>query len=104
MGENGAGKTTLLKLVTAKLSPTAGIINMHRGLRIGYFAQHHVDNLDMNLTCVGILEAEFPGKSDEEYRRQLGSFGISGNLALQTVGSPDRRTEISRCICQNVHG
>lgn len=87
VGENGAGKTTLLKLITGKLAPTAGIISMHRGLRIGYFAQHHVDNLDMNLTCVGILEAEFSGKSDEEYRRQLGSFGISGNLALQSVGS-----------------
>lgn len=41
----------------------------------------------MNLNCVELLQREFPGKTVEEYRRQLGSFGVSGDLALQTVAS-----------------
>lgn len=69
------------------LTPTAGMINLHRGLKFGYFAQHHVDQLNMSTTCVGLIQEAFPGKPIEEYRRQLGSFGISGDLALQLVAS-----------------
>lgn len=87
VGENGAGKSTLLKIIVGQLSTIHGNIVMHRGLRIGYFAQHHVDHLNMNVTCVGVLEELFPGRPDEEYRRQLGSFGISGSLALQSIAS-----------------
>ncbi|CAD7005001.1 ATP-binding cassette sub-family F member 3 [Ceratitis capitata] len=87
VGENGAGKTTLLKLIVGQLTTIHGNIILHRGLRIGYFAQHHVDHLNMNTTCVGVLAELFPGRPDEEYRRQLGSFGISGPLALQSIAS-----------------
>ncbi|XP_011208050.1 ATP-binding cassette sub-family F member 3 [Bactrocera neohumeralis] len=87
VGENGAGKTTLLKIIVGQLTTIHGNIISHRGLRIGYFAQHHVDHLNMNTTCVGVLAELFPGRPDEEYRRQLGSFGISGQLALQSIAS-----------------
>lgn len=87
MGENGAGKSTLLKIIVGQLTTPLGNIVLHRSLRIGYFAQHHVDHLNMNLTCVGVLAENFPGRPDEEYRRQLGSFGISGPLALQSLAS-----------------
>ncbi|EDW18949.1 ATP-binding cassette sub-family F member 3 [Drosophila mojavensis] len=87
VGENGAGKSTLLKIIVGQLSTIHGNIVLHRGLRIGYFAQHHVDHLNMNVTCVGVLAELFPGRPDEEYRRQLGSFGISGPLALQSIAS-----------------
>ncbi|KAM7355059.1 ATP-binding cassette sub-family F member 3 [Cochliomyia hominivorax] len=87
VGENGAGKSTLLKIIVGQLTTPIGNIVLHRSLRIGYFAQHHVDHLNMNLTCVGVLAVSFPGRPDEEYRRQLGSFGISGTLALQSLAS-----------------
>ncbi|XP_031620401.1 ATP-binding cassette sub-family F member 3-like isoform X2 [Contarinia nasturtii] len=87
VGENGAGKTTLLKIIMGILSSTSGTISQHRGLKIGYFAQHHVDQLNMNTTCVGLLQEAIPGRPVEEYRRQLGGFGISGDLALQLVAS-----------------
>ena len=61
VGENGAGKTTLLKILLGELSPTKGVRHAHRNLRIGYFSQHHVDQLDMSLTSVEMLAEKFPG-------------------------------------------
>ncbi|XP_018394270.1 PREDICTED: ATP-binding cassette sub-family F member 3 isoform X2 [Cyphomyrmex costatus] len=87
VGENGAGKTTLLKIITGTLSPTRGTVHVHRNLKFGYFSQHHVDQLDMRVCPVELLQMHFPGKPIEEYRRMLGSFGVSGNLALQVISS-----------------
>lgn len=87
VGENGAGKTTLLKIIMGIHSPTGGMMHSHRGLKFGYFSQHHVDQLEMNVSCVELLQQAYPGRPIEEYRRQLGSFGISGDLALQIVAS-----------------
>jgi ATP-binding cassette, subfamily F, member 3 len=87
VGENGAGKTTLLQIILGNNPPTSGIVHHHRGLKFGYFSQHFVDQLDLTVSCVELLQREFPGKTVEEYRRQLGSFGVGGELALQIVGS-----------------
>ena len=73
VGPNGAGKTTVLKLLVGQLEPSAGRIQMHPRLRVGYFAQHHVDALDMTTSAVGFMAKIFPGRSDEEYRRHLGA-------------------------------
>ncbi|XP_035223742.1 ATP-binding cassette sub-family F member 3-like [Stegodyphus dumicola] len=87
VGDNGSGKTTLLKILIGELEPTKGIRHSHRNLVIGYFTQHHVDQLDMNLSSLEFLARRFPGRSSEEYRRQLGCFGVTGDLALQSVAS-----------------
>lgn len=87
VGDNGSGKTTLLKLLIGDLDPSKGIRHAHRNLVIGYFTQHHVDQLELGVSSLEFLAKKFPGKSIEEYRRQLGSFGISGDLALQSVAS-----------------
>lgn len=84
-GGNGTGKTTLLKLLLEQLTPLDGLITRNGRLRIGYFAQHHVDAMDLNLSAVSWMSNTFPGKSDEEYRRHLGSFGITGSLGLQKM-------------------
>lgn len=87
VGENGAGKTTLLKIIMGINSPTNGFVHHHRGLKFGYFSQHFVDQLEMNVSCVELLQNEFSGRTIEEYRRQLGSFGVTGDMALQIVAS-----------------
>ncbi|RLV91230.1 Protein GCN20 [Spathaspora sp. JA1] len=85
VGGNGTGKTTLLKLLMEQLTPVSGFITRNGRLRIGYFAQHHVDAMDLTLSAVSWMSTAFPGKTDEEYRRHLGSFGITGSLGLQKM-------------------
>ena len=85
VGPNGAGKTTVLKLLIGQLQPTSGLISQNPRLRIGFFAQHHVDALDMNASAVGFMAKNYPGKQDEEYRRHLGAFGITGTTSIQRL-------------------
>lgn len=85
VGPNGAGKTTALKLLIGALEPTSGLISSNPRLRLGFFAQHHVDALDLTLSAVAFMAAKFPGRSDEEYRRHLGAFGITGTTGLQKM-------------------
>ncbi|KAJ1371671.1 hypothetical protein KIN20_033658 [Parelaphostrongylus tenuis] len=85
VGENGSGKTTLLKLLLGELEPTVGMRNVNRRIRIGYFTQHHVDQLDMDMTAIEVLVHNYPGKSQEEYRTALSHFGLVGDMALQSV-------------------
>ena len=55
VGDNGSGKTTLLKLLNGMNNPTKGIKHAHRNLKIGYFTQHHVDQLVMNQSPLEFL-------------------------------------------------
>uniref|UniRef100_A0A3Q3W7B7 ATP-binding cassette sub-family F member 3 n=1 Tax=Mola mola TaxID=94237 RepID=A0A3Q3W7B7_MOLML len=87
VGENGAGKSTVLKLLMGELTPVGGVRQAHRNLKIGYFSQHHVDQLDLNVCSVELLLNRFPGRTEEEYRHQLGGYGITGELATRPVAS-----------------
>ncbi|TID15763.1 hypothetical protein CANINC_004292 [Pichia inconspicua] len=85
VGANGCGKTTLLKVLMGDNIPIEGSVSKNTRLRIGYFAQHHVDGMDLTKNAVEWMSEKYPGKTDEEYRRHLGSFGITGSLALQKM-------------------
>jgi len=86
VGENGSGKTTLLRILLGDLNPSAGVRNANRRLNIGYFAQHHVDQLDMETTPLELLAERFPNAGgQEELRAALGRFGLSGDIVFQSV-------------------
>lgn len=87
VGENGAGKSTVLKLLMGELTPINGTRYAHRNLKIGYFSQHHVDQLDLNVCSIELLLNRFPGHTEEEYRHQLGRYGITGELSTRPVAS-----------------
>ncbi|KAG9880221.1 ABC transporter domain-containing protein, partial [Aureobasidium melanogenum] len=107
VGPNGAGKTTVLKLLIGALQPTTGLISQNPRLRVGFFAQHHVDALDLNMSAVGFMSKMFPGKTDEEYRRHLGAFGITGMTGLQKMailsGGQKSRVAFAILSLQNPH-
>ncbi|KAF9582313.1 hypothetical protein BGW38_000362 [Lunasporangiospora selenospora] len=107
VGPNGAGKSTMLKLLTGKLEPQKGLVHRHGRLRFALFSQHHVDQLDVSLTSVEFMAKNWPGKSDEEYRRQLGAFGITGMVGLQQIatlsGGQKSRVAFACLGLQNPH-
>ncbi|KAF7456900.1 ATP-binding cassette sub-family F member 1 [Cryptosporidium felis] len=86
-GGNGSGKTTILRLIMGQLNPTQGMVKRDPKIRIGYFAQHHVDSLDLTLNSIQQLQARYPGSdiSDEKARSFLGRFGITGSLTLEPL-------------------
>merc|ERR1711964_393977 len=53
--------------------------------RVAFFAQHHIEHLDLSLSSVEQLAKLFPGSTAEQYRQHLGSFGISGPLSLRPI-------------------
>lgn len=100
VGDNGSGKSTLLKLVNGDLEPTSGRRVAIPKLRIGYLAQHHLDQLPLDRCALEILLTTQPGKSEYEYRVHLGSFGLSGDLAMRPVStlSGGQKTRASLAI------
>ncbi|KAI0056767.1 P-loop containing nucleoside triphosphate hydrolase protein [Artomyces pyxidatus] len=89
VGANGAGKSTLIKLLTGELNPLAGQMNRNGRLRVGYFAQHHVDTLIPTMNPVQFLASRFPGKTEQEYRSHLGNFQISGMTGSEPTNHLD---------------
>ncbi|RKO92418.1 P-loop containing nucleoside triphosphate hydrolase protein [Blyttiomyces helicus] len=87
VGPNGAGKSTLIGLLTGKLGPLRGISHRHGRLRFALFSQHHVDQLELGASSVQFLSGRFPGQQEEDYRRILGRFGLTGTTALQPIGT-----------------
>ncbi|VUZ50508.1 unnamed protein product [Hymenolepis diminuta] len=87
VGENGAGKSTLLRLLLGELTPTKGLRHPHRQLRIAYFSQHRIDQLDLNVSSLEFLMKKFPNETEQCYRSQLANFEIGALLAQQPIGS-----------------
>jgi ATPase subunit of ABC transporter with duplicated ATPase domains len=78
MGRNGAGKTTLLKLVAGVLPPDAGSVRLGAGLKVGYFAQQSLEQLDPALSVFEQIQATFPQEGQGVLRNLLGAFHFSG--------------------------
>jgi ATP-binding cassette subfamily F protein 3 len=105
VGPNGAGKTTLLKCVTNELTPFNGLYYRHNKLKLAMFTQHHVDQLDIELSPVEQIAKLYPDLSNEVIRAHLASFGISGNLALRPIyllsGGQKSRVALATIVFKN---
>jgi ATP-binding cassette subfamily F protein 3 len=85
LGANGAGKSTLIKTIAGTLAPLAGRRQENKGLVIGYFAQHQVEQLDSDATPVQHLLRLQPSLGEQAARDFLGTFGFAGERALADV-------------------
>lgn len=85
VGPNGCGKSTLLKLLSGDLLPKSGMMHRNPKLRFSLFSQHFVDQLDLNLSALEYFHQQKPLMSMQDIRAHLGSYGLSGDLALRTM-------------------
>jgi ATP-binding cassette subfamily F protein 3 len=80
MGPNGAGKSTFLKLITGRLNPVSGNIYTNGNARIGYFAQHHSAEMDLNTTPMETMQNAFPEAKSGLLTAHLGKCGVLGDM------------------------
>jgi ATP-binding cassette subfamily F protein 3 len=85
LGHNGAGKSTLIKLIAGELTPLNGEMTPAQDLRIGYFAQHQLEQLDPQATPIQHLQRLDPKASEQSLRDYIGGFGFNNDMALSPV-------------------
>ncbi len=86
LGRNGEGKSTLAKLLSDRLAPMGGRLTKSNKLRIGFFAQHQVDELHTDQTPLEHLIKERPNEGQAKLRARLASFGLGADQAETEVG------------------
>ncbi len=86
LGRNGEGKSTLSKLLSDKLQLIEGQVHKASKLRVGYFAQHQVDELHLDETPIDHIRRLRPTETPARLRARLGGFGIGAEQAETTVG------------------
>ncbi len=86
LGRNGNGKTTLARLLAAQLTPMDGAMNASAKMRVGYFTQYQVEELDASDTPLQHMTQLMKGATPGAVRAQLGRFGFSGPKATIEVG------------------
>lgn len=87
LGANGNGKSTLVKALAGRLDPLSGTVFRTRGLRIGFFAQHQEDDLDLGATPLLHLARVLPQATPTQLRAQAARFGLDANRIDTKVGS-----------------
>ena len=107
LGANGNGKSTLIKLLADRLQPMAGRVAKSGKLRVGYFAQHQSDELDLDATPFVELARKRPDDLDHSIRAQLGRFGFSQERAETKVenlsGGEKARLLFALMTCDKPH-
>ncbi|MEH6774816.1 MAG: ABC-F family ATP-binding cassette domain-containing protein [Cereibacter changlensis] len=86
LGRNGEGKSTLSKLLAGKLEPRDGKMVSSSKLRIGYFAQHQVDELHIDETPLQHIMRLRPAEGQPRLRARLAGFGLMADQAETVVG------------------
>jgi ATP-binding cassette subfamily F protein 3 len=86
LGANGAGKSTLMRTLAGELPPVSGERREGKGLAIGYFAQHQLEQLrpdESPLLHLGRLDRR---AREQELRDYLGGFNFRGDIVDAPVG------------------
>ncbi len=86
LGVNGADKSTLIKTLIGELEALKGTIRYGNGLKIGYFAQHQLDDLRDDETPLQHMTRIAPDVREQELRNYLGKFKFNGDQVTSLVG------------------
>ena len=95
LGANGNGKSTFARLIAGELEAEGGTLSRHPKMRIGYFAQHQLEQLDPAESAYRTLARLAPREQPEKLRALLGGFGFAQEKAdlpiLQLSGGEKAR-------------
>jgi len=101
IGPNGAGKTTLLRIIAGVEAPTSGRVEPAPGMRIGYFAQHSEETLDLGRTVLDEVLGDRP-VTPAQVRTLLGRFLFSGDDVYKKIaelsGGARRRVALVKLV------
>ncbi len=86
LGRNGAGKSTLIRLLAGTAAPLSGVRREGKGLKIGYFAQHQLEQLRPDESPLWHMNHLDPKTRDQDFRNYLGGFNFHGEMATRPVG------------------
>jgi ATP-binding cassette subfamily F protein 3 len=81
LGANGNGKSTFAKLLAGRLAPMAGKLVRANKLEVGFFAQHQVDDLDLDSTPYRAVAERMPGAAEAKIRGRAAQIGFPGDRA-----------------------
>jgi ATP-binding cassette, subfamily F, member 3 len=87
LGANGNGKSTLVKLLANKLPPFSGRITRAEKLAVGYFAQHQLDELDLDASPYDHVRRLMLDAPETKVRGRTGAIGFSGKAGDTLVRS-----------------
>ncbi|MDP2823876.1 MAG: ATP-binding cassette domain-containing protein [Sulfuritalea sp.] len=86
LGRNGAGKSTLMKLLAGSLKPLAGVREEGRNLKLGYFAQHQLEQLRPDESPLKHMIRQEPRTREQDLRGYLGGFDFRGDMVDAPCG------------------
>jgi ATP-binding cassette subfamily F protein 3 len=93
LGANGNGKSTLVKLLAGRLAPMQGTVTRAANLKVGYFAQHQLDELDEDRSPYDHVRDLMPDQPESKVRGKVGAIGFSGlaaNHAVKTLSGGEK--------------
>jgi ATP-binding cassette, subfamily F, member 3 len=85
LGPNGEGKSTFIKTLTGALPPLNGVIHRSPHLKIGYYAQHQLEDLDCTLNPIETIMRLSQNAREQTIRDFLGGFNFIDDMALQPI-------------------
>lgn len=104
LGPNGEGKSTLIKTLTASLPVLDGQIYRSPNLKIGYYAQHQLEELNIHLSPVQTIQALTPLAHEQTIRDFLGGFNFIGDMAVNAIahfsGGEKARLALAKLVWQ----
>jgi len=86
LGKNGEGKSTFAKGILGLLAAQSGHIRRHKKLRIGYFAQHEIDALNMKQSAYDHVVDLMPTATEAQRRARLARFGLGRDQSETIAG------------------
>ncbi|MCK5828726.1 MAG: ATP-binding cassette domain-containing protein [Methylococcales bacterium] len=105
LGPNGAGKSSLIKVLASDMQPLRGKVQLAEVLKVGYFAQHQLEQLRLDECPLWHLQQLDKRATEKELRNFLGGFDFRGDKVTEIVkpfsGGEKARLVLALLVYQN---